>query len=204
MMSFTSCSGSSPRLRGTAVSGSDGPEQSRFIPAPAGNSCPPSPQTQCSAVHPRACGEQPWKVHHTFNVIGSSPRLRGTVHHAKIASSDRRFIPAPAGNSELSPDLSSPSPVHPRACGEQESPSDREAPWRGSSPRLRGTDYRHGRQPLKPRFIPAPAGNRECRPSDRCSRSVHPRACGEQAFLGLDIAELIGSSPRLRGTDVPN
>ena len=141
------CSGSSPRMRGTV---------------------PPADWVSIafqSPVHPRACGEQ-----------GRAPGL-------PLVGVTCRFIPAHAGNSVGSEcgDERIRATVHPRACGEQ------------------------ARQELEPnrcaarRFIPAHAGNSlfellhgEARfiPGDRGTdwlrlaggTTVHPRACGEQAF----------------------
>ena len=50
--------GSSPRLRGTVATGNTPSSLYRFIPAPAGNSPAAQRMASCSAVHPRACGEQ--------------------------------------------------------------------------------------------------------------------------------------------------
>ena len=164
---------------------------SRFIPAPAGNtgssSVAPHPadvgssprlrgtrirvyrqhRTRSSAVHPRACGEhvsrrppmslKRWRTVH--------PRaLRGThrAGHETDDADDRRFIPAPAGNTRdcqraawiaahpgSSPRLRGtrllrrtaalPRTVHPRACGEHCSSENNTLLSCGSSPRLRGT-----------------------------------------------------------------
>ena len=50
--------GSSPRLRGTEAVGGVEDLVHRFIPAPAGNSPPPTTKSCGPSVHPRACGEQ--------------------------------------------------------------------------------------------------------------------------------------------------
>ncbi len=55
---FPASSGSSPRVRGTAVLGDDIQLAARFIPARAGNSATAEAADKGSAVHPRACGEQ--------------------------------------------------------------------------------------------------------------------------------------------------
>ena len=49
---------------------------------------------------------------------GSSPRLRGTRKTKQHASDRRRFIPAPAGNTNVFRACRHRQPVHPRACGE--------------------------------------------------------------------------------------
>ena len=75
---FRPFSGSSPRVRGTALSTAILRNMLRFIPACAGN----SPERAFShprwPVHPRVCGEQ--FLVDTVRVVcaGSSPRVRGT------------------------------------------------------------------------------------------------------------------------------
>ena len=71
----------------------------------------------------------------------------------------------------------------------------------GSSPRVRGTDSRVAIVALRPRFIPARAGNGLLLglSSNRCK--VHPRACGERAYEFFSRSLADGSSPRVRGTD---
>ncbi|SEK29616.1 hypothetical protein SAMN05444515_101343 [Ectothiorhodospira marina] len=71
-------SGSSPRLRGTALPYFFDEVMARVIPAPAGNGCQivmPSPP---QAGHPRACGERCGCLCGAVGYAGSSPRLRGT------------------------------------------------------------------------------------------------------------------------------
>ena len=146
-------------------------------------------------VHPRACGEQHSRSAATSSMDGSSPRVRGTGHRpwalrhdwfiparagnrVSRRSPDRRvrFIPARAGNSASLGEQQ--VPVHPRACGEQAFAGRADASGTGSSPRVRGTVYRHRRR----------------------GGTVHPRACGEQISLGINgrIRRFI---PARAGTD---
>ena len=111
--------GSSPRLRGTGENRRYLRLNLRFIPAPAGNSATASQSRRAATVHPRACGEQPSATAVVYNVTGSSPRLRGTGPPGRRGARGHRFIPAPAGNSRSRWPRSGPTPVHPRACGEQ-------------------------------------------------------------------------------------
>ena len=86
-------------------------------------------------------------------------------------------------------------------CGEQAAPPTDDIAVTGSSPRVRGT----ARQLLSPdhgrRFIPACAGNSPWPCGRALQRPVHPRVCGEQDLSLLRPLPLIGSSPRVRGTD---
>ena len=134
-------------------------DESRFIPAPAGNRFIESRACSMPPVHPRACGEQAVKDNWGMVKTGSSPRLRGTVEAQRGILAGHRFIPAPAGNRIYQERGQSRESVHPRACGEQDWKNNNLLPPHGSSPRLRGTG---GSPPLSrsySRFIPAPAGN---------------------------------------------
>ena len=111
-----------PRLRGTGSMVALAPDGLRFIPAPAGNRSEPPRCTSRSPVHPRACGEQHRRLRISFRSPGSSPRLRGTVIEGDLYPTPFRFIPAPAGNRPSNCGHRALSPVHPRACGEQDDP----------------------------------------------------------------------------------
>ena len=112
-----------------------------------------------------------------------------------------RFIPAPAGNSCVVLRRCTSAPVHPRACGEQPGQRCTQRHPGGSSPRLRGTVCGGSLGLRLNRFIPAPAGNRSGSLGVSGGSSVHPRACGEQAFVNEESNRRHGSSPRLRGTE---
>ena len=92
--------------------------------------------------------------------------------------------------------------VHPRGCGEHTISSPALSTPTGSSPRVRGTLALAHDDALVARFIPAGAGNTSA-VSRPCRRhSVHPRGCGEHN-KGLQLlAQCLGSSPRVRGTQV--
>ena len=131
--------GSSPRVRGTDVFVEVVGRRDRFIPARAGNSPAVNVSPDRPPVHPRACGEQASGDSRIGPTNGSSPRVRGTGLVCLHAVDYRRFIPARAGNSLRSGVISTTVPVHPRACGEQQSEDGQTDHGRGSSPRVRGT-----------------------------------------------------------------
>ena len=174
--------GSSPRLRGTVTIDEAAFHDQRFIPAPAGNSRVPRSRETTWSVHPRACGEQVLRTSSHWFHFGSSPRLRGTARRPGTHLYNSRFIPAPAGNRRHCLPTPGPTPVHPRACGEQGPRRFRVAQRRGSSPRLQGTATAIGYLLENGRFIPAPAGNSLTNSSSRSGKTVHPRACGEQTY----------------------
>ena len=90
--------GSSPRMRGTVARHLHHPLRDRFIPAHAGNRLARYEPRLRTAVHPRACGEQPVAFAGPLHIAGSSPRMRGTVAASLLNEGDQRFIPAHAGN----------------------------------------------------------------------------------------------------------
>ncbi len=51
--------------------------------------------------------------------VGSSPRVRGTVHRLLRDQIAERFIPACAGNGWRSDRIAGAPTVHPRVCGER-------------------------------------------------------------------------------------
>ena len=175
-------------------------DSKRFIPACAGNSDPPPSKNRSDPVHPRVCGEQKTRAFALRAFRGSSPRVRGTAIRLHPRIDLIRFIPACAGNRRHALLHSGHFAVHPRVCGEQAGDHATPSAAGGSSPRVRGTEWRMAAAITLIRFIPACAGNRPCICTRHFGLTVHPRVCGEQ---GVYIAAGIGgagSSPRVRGT----
>ena len=172
--------GSSPRVRGTAPFSDLNYSVTRFIPACAGNSCAYCAHYDHYAVHPRVCGEQDTQVSFLTFFAGSSPRVRGTVTNNTTLAVAARFIPACAGNRSATHRKPSSAAVHPRVCGEQCHPVNRQAVPSGSSPRVRGTGAGLALAKIMRRFIPACAGNRKRLRPRVIFTAVHPRVCGEQ------------------------
>ena len=150
--------------------------------------------------HPRACGEHLWLWRGTGRVLGSSPRLRGTLGVIYVRAVFHGIIPALAGNTKRRKTARGRARDHPRACGEPSPPGQNASTTPGSSPRLRGTPELSFESALWCGIIPALAGNTSSRFSTLFSTGDHPRACGEHVPLELKPADLQGSSPRLRGT----
>ncbi len=70
----------------------------RFIPACAGNAKLGTHIGTRRPVHPRVCGERFAHQAHLRGLIGSSPRVRGTLQYLDQGFDVSRFIPACAGN----------------------------------------------------------------------------------------------------------
>ena len=113
-----------------------------------------------------------------------------------------RIIPACAGNSAVTPSLSQWNPDHPRVCGEQAVARIAVGKQDGSSPRVRGTVRQCSRSRGIRRIIPACAGNSGACVWSSSYSSDHPRVCGEQPDMSETQCSKLGSSPRVRGTDV--
>ena len=109
-------------------------------------------------VHPRVCGENRWMAETTEEEAGSSPRVRGKLFYRYQAERDMRFIPACAGKTPWRCRTHSPSPVHPRVCGENYEIVIGSETGVGSSPRVRGKHRGAVARIHLRRFIPACAG----------------------------------------------
>ena len=171
-----------------------------IIPAHAGNTlqiCGPG----CLAWdHPRACGEHITPNPFANAILGSSPRMRGTLACVPRLKVRTGIIPAHAGNTHGFVVSVPQVQDHPRACGEHATTAYAATHDLESSPRMRGTRvpaiaraYPHG-------IIPAHAGNTPVWGTLRIPTRDHPRACGEHSADMSSPPNNSGSSPRMRGT----
>jgi len=94
--------GLSPLARGTHAHHTYQPGTDRFIPAGAGNSHDISAVHDEMAVYPRWRGELVMLCHPVTPACGLSPLARGTRSVMGLTPLKERFIPAGAGNSQLS------------------------------------------------------------------------------------------------------
>ena len=180
--------GSSPRRRGTRRSAMRSRWRRRIIPAQAGNTAwRPRPRPP-RADHPRAGGEHASNSRIGSLKNGSSPRRRGTLGRVGQQKSNRRIIPAQAGNTCRRWCIAVSRSDHTRAGGEHPNCSLRSGTAAGSSPRRRGTPCPEKRHPDPNRIIPAQAGNTLPWISWPPRVADHPRAGGEHS------AELIAES----------
>jgi len=174
--------GSSPRARGTRREQCAACWRRRFIPACAGNTAAERLGRSDRPVHPRVRGEHSARSASPAARSGSSPRARGTLADAWPRLPMVRFIPACAGNTAPPPGVIRAGAVHPRVRGEHFCTASASRPFRGSSPRARGTPNPHVVGGGAGRFIPACAGNTTLPQFVRFSKTVHPRVRGEHAF----------------------
>jgi len=131
----------------------------RFIPTAVGNATASDRRPFCISVHPHGCGERGGFLGHSPNVVGSSPRLWGTLHTPWGMESGSRFIPTAVGNALQAVAEKNLLSVHPHGCGERfvsHSAAIREV---GSSPRLWGTRIKGRTDQERQWFIPTAVGN---------------------------------------------
>ena len=89
--------------------------------------------------------------------------------------------------------------VYPRACGGTVGDARKSYSYSGLSPRLRGNHNVRPSRQLRPRSIPALAGEPPGFPPCPCRRGVYPRACGGTVAVTAPAMAKVGLSPRLRG-----
>ena len=131
----------------------------RIIPADAGNTQGADSGKHDYQDHPRGCGEHINQTGLGTKMMGSSPRMRGTLAYVGVVSDVLGIIPADAGNTgEKTLTLCRPED-HPRGCGEHRRPVILVEYRVGSSPRMRGTRVEVTSQQTGERIIPADAGN---------------------------------------------
>ncbi len=194
------CDGSSPQARGTRDRNRNNFGGDRFIPAGAGNAGRCEQLMQGMAVHPRRRGERIRGEGLGSQEDGSSPQARGTLIGETYIASQRRFIPAGAGNAcQISFRMKN-STVHPRRRGERILVMFLKNGGFGSSPQARGTRYGSRIAGARTRFIPAGAGNASEGRRESRRGTVHPRRRGERPGSIVDRNVDAGSSPQARGT----
>ena len=136
------CDGSSPLTRGKPEELQAWFEESRLIPAHAGNTTASPPASRTPAAHPRSRGENLSVVVQLPNSAGSSPLTRGkrSAEFWRVVASG--LIPAHAGKTSIH--LLSPAVLeaHPRSRGENASRVWPLMVARGSSPLTRGKQRR--------------------------------------------------------------
>ena len=150
--------GLSPRVRGNQLHFPTVNTPKRSIPACAGEPVGKELRWILFGVYPRVCGGT---VLHEFSnppVTGLSPRVRGNLRRAFDDPVPHGSIPACAGEPNARACRSGPSQVYPRVCGGTLLRSRCWCPFRGLSPRVRGTQLRFKPRTKPPRSIPACAG----------------------------------------------
>ena len=127
--------------------------------------------------------------------------MRGTGKSPPLWILSCRITPACAGNSgKYSPQFSQPRD-HPRVCGEQCASVEVFSALWGSPPRVRGTVPGDPSGKPEEGITPACAGNSLLSFWGSGPAKDHPRVCGEQRGPPGQGGSLLGSPPRVRGTE---
>ncbi len=111
-----------------------------------------------------------------------------------------RFIPAGAGNTNVTDTPPESEPVYPRWRGEHFTVRPYIYQDVGLSPLARGTLFPVKENQAKSRFIPAGAGNTNNDYPQIRRSAVYPRWRGEHSRRNTPAANLVGLSPLARGT----
>ena len=148
------------------------------------------------------CGEHYSYSYSTKPYAGSSPRVWGTLYLLSAVTVRVRFIPTCVGNTLRHIITRRIVSVHPHVCGEHETLFSLCRDFRGSSPRVWGTQPPIYCLRLLFRFIPTCVGNTIIRSFSSSSATVHPHVCGEHHHILSERERARGSSPRVWGTQV--
>ena len=150
--------GLSPRVRGNLAVDRPRIAYQRSIPACAGE--PRRPRSACLGmqVYPRVCGGTTLMPAYPIAVKGLSPRVRGNRLRIQLGHRRPRSIPACAGEPQLEAVDDSVVGVYPRVCGGTSNSSNGASFANGLSPRVRGNPPAQYNVAVRPRSIPACAG----------------------------------------------
>ncbi len=193
----------------------------RFIPAGAGNTphvnlspgvlfglSPLARGTRKSSgaitagrpVYPRWRGEHCIARQYRIFERGLSPLARGTLMSSVSSYPACRFIPAGAGNTNVTDTPPESEPVYPRWRGEHFTVRPYIYQDVGLSPLARGTLFPVKENQAKSRFIPAGAGNTIYLLLQLRFFAVYPRWRGEHVKPVITENIITGLSPLARGT----
>ena len=130
--------GSPPRMRGKPSQRDTALLLDGITPAHAGKTPAGALRMRRRRDHPRACGENSTPSIAAMRSAGSPPRMRGKPGGDVIGIPARGITPAHAGKTTISSRQRRASRDHPRACGENSSPTPDTTRTPGSPPRMRG------------------------------------------------------------------
>ena len=196
--------GSSPRMRGARLGLFGDGVRLRIIPADAGSTINTLERAAIIKDHPRGCGEHGGGRGRPGIRLGSSPRMRGALDHHSVAMARIRIIPADAGSTLPVRRPGHDHGDHPRGCGEHKRAMLSQMMTEGSSPRMRGAQTKEKKIPWQAGIIPADAGSTWLNLDTEVPEKDHPRGCGEHESVTVCRVPVAGSSPRMRGAQVPS
>ena len=130
--------GSSPRIRGKSLDVDGGAVDLGIIPANTGKIRLSTRLRRLQRDHPREYGENTDVHHLMWQVVGSSPRIRGKLRWRGVVSRRGGIIPANTGKMRARFPRGTATRDHPREYGENGAGFDENILPKGSSPRIRG------------------------------------------------------------------
>ena len=131
--------------------------------------------------YPHDCGEHSGALGDITDLVGLSPRLRGTHYCPATCRWCRRVIPTTAGNTFAAGLLMRANTGYPHDCGEHITANRTFTMGCGLSPRLRGTPINSQSAVVDNRVIPTTAGNTVRRQRALAFSSGYPHDCGEHS-----------------------
>ena len=149
--------------------------------------------------HPRMCGEHYVHRPQLDWDVGSSPHVRGARCFATVFLDGFGIIPACAGSTCPSRPSAATAGDHPRMCGEHRICCQSCKISTGSSPHVRGAQFRGEFVDHLVGIIPACAGSTTGVAASAKVTRDHPRMCGEHGRLATMPCRSPGSSPHVRG-----
>ena len=196
----TATAGLSPRTRGSRAGIGQHILANGPIPADAGEPARPERATVPAGAYPRGRGGaldgQPAKL----QLLGLSPRTRGSRRGSRGRS--RRYGPIPADAGEPWPRTVASAGIraYPRGRGGATRETDAQGRVQGLSPRTRGSPTQREGAGFGTGPIPADAGEPPTRTCPTRPPWAYPRGRGGAATTAEAPARLAGLSPRTRGS----
>ena len=195
---FNPC-GSPPRVWGKRAGQKNGVVRSRFTPTRVGKTGGKWRGGGTPPVHPHACGENQFPKTLGKILRGSPPRVWGKQSRPEPLAEASRFTPTRVGKTGSRRPTLTCQPVHPHACGENQTGDKQGTGSAGSPPRVWGKRSTWPSASGTPRFTPTRVGKTFCFSALPCVASVHPHACGENQYVKLPGPQVNGSPPRVWG-----
>ena len=191
--------GLSPRVRGNREGKGGKSWIPRSIPACAGEPAWTSASLTAWTVYPRVCGGTRGGLVRAVWTWGLSPRVRGNRLCELRSCICVRSIPACAGEPTTRIVSFRDKQVYPRVCGGTRLGPEYTDSITGLSPRVRGNRPRTNMTRIRPRSIPACAGEPLPEYDHHSNQPVYPRVCGGTETTCRTLPAAVGLSPRVRG-----
>ncbi len=200
ILDYLKKAGPSPRPRGSLLATALGLRAVGSIPATAGEPGGHAQRERMRRVHPRDRGGALGFSAGRNDLVGPSPRPRGSQVHDLASERAEGSIPATAGEPRGRSSAGATRWVHPRDRGGAHEVTEDAMVEEGPSPRPRGSRHRRRRRRCSSGSIPATAGEPVRSRSPRDTPRVHPRDRGGAGAAARGSRCWRGPSPRPRGS----